>query len=182
MRKLKLKAKKLLINIIAGFVPGRIDRDRFRNAMGFGLVKSIRARLAESKLEFPHKLSIVAIAKNEGEYFREWIEYHNMVGVEKFYIYDNESTDNTKEVLEPYIKSGLVEYTYWPGEKQQHHVYRDCLAKRKFDTKWLALIDLDEFLVVNGGGVLPGSGIFGRAAQRRVASIGWLGHVWFQWA
>jgi glycosyltransferase involved in cell wall biosynthesis len=66
--------------------------------------------------------------------------------VEKFYIYDNESTDDTREVLEPYIKAGIVEYKYWPGQAQQLIAYKDWLRYR-FDTKWLAVIDLDEFIV-----------------------------------
>jgi len=101
----------------------------------------------ESQLEFKHFLSVAAIAKNEGCNFREWIEYHRLVGVEKFYIYDNESTDDTRETLRPYIESGLVEYTYFPGKKKQNPAYIDCFNKHKLDTKWIALIDLDEFLV-----------------------------------
>jgi len=101
----------------------------------------------EPMLSFKYNLSICAILKNEGEYLAEWIEFHRIVGVEKFYIYDNESSDNTKDVLAPYIKSGIVEYTYWPGWGQQGAAYNDCIAKHKFDTKWLAIIDLDEFIV-----------------------------------
>ena len=85
--------------------------------------------------------------KNEGPYLREWIEYHRIHGVEKFYLYDNESNDDTKKILAPYIKSGLVEYTYFPGEKQQLPAYADCLARHRNDAKWLAIIDLDEFIV-----------------------------------
>jgi hypothetical protein len=139
--------KKLFINIIGGLIPYKPARARVRNILRFGLVKSIRAGLREPKLKFPHKLAILAIAKNEGAYFKEWLEYHRLVGVEKFYIYDNESDDDTKKVLAPYIKSGIVEYTYRPGEKQQIPVYNEGVKKYKYDTEWLALIDLDEFLV-----------------------------------
>ena len=48
-------------------------------------------------------LSITAVLQNEAPYIKEWIEYHRLVGVERFYIYDNESTDNVKEILKPYI-------------------------------------------------------------------------------
>jgi len=67
--------------------------------------------------------------------------------VEKFYIYDNESTDDTKEVLAPYIEAGLVEYTFWAGKKQQLAVYDDCFDRRRFEAHWIAVIDLDEFIV-----------------------------------
>jgi hypothetical protein len=126
-------------------------RRSVRDILIFGIINYIKffraAKRAEHKLKFPHKLSIVAIAKNEGANFQEWIEYHRIVGVEKFYIYDNESTDDTKKVLEPYIKSGVVEYTYFPGQKMQKPAYADGLKKCRFDTKWVALIDLDEFIV-----------------------------------
>ena len=54
-------------------------------------------------VKYPYKLSVVAIMKNEGPYLREWIEYHKLVGVEKFYLYNNGSTDDTVEILSPYV-------------------------------------------------------------------------------
>ena len=92
-------------------------------------------------------LSIVAIAKNEATYIAEWIEFHKLVGVEKFYIYDNESTDNTTEILEPYIKSGLVDYTFFPGKRQQLPAYDDCLEKHRLEAHWIAFVDIDEFII-----------------------------------
>lgn len=40
--------------------------------------------------KFTDKFAIVAIAKNEGKYIKEWIDYHSLIGVTKFYIYDND--------------------------------------------------------------------------------------------
>ena len=68
------------------------------------------------------------------------------MGVEKFYIYDNESTDDTKAVLQPYIDAGIVEYRYFPGKKKQIAAYDDCIGRHRFDTRWLAFIDIDEFI------------------------------------
>jgi hypothetical protein len=87
--------------------------------------------------------------KNEGPYLREWIEYHKLVGVEKFYLYDNESTDNTKEVLTPYIQDGTVEYFYLPGTgyKMFTKAHQDAVRRFKNQVKWLAVIDIDEFIV-----------------------------------
>jgi hypothetical protein len=101
----------------------------------------------ERHLEFRHDLSVCAIAKNEGCYFQEWIEFHRLVGVEKFYIYDNESSDDTRKILEPYIEAGVVEYTWFPGDKRQLPAYKDCVRRHKYDTRWFAFIDLDEFVV-----------------------------------
>ena len=92
-------------------------------------------------------LAMCAIAKNEGRYLQEWIEYHKMLGVEKFYIYDNESTDDTQNVLQPYVDKGVVEYTFFPGIKMQLKAYKDCVRKHKYDARYIAFIDIDEFIV-----------------------------------
>ena len=92
-------------------------------------------------------LSIACIAKNEGPYIKEWIEYHKIVGVERFYFYDNESNDNTKEVLEPYIDDGTVIYKYVTGKLMQMKAYKDAIYHNRMQTYWMALIDLDEYLV-----------------------------------
>ena len=44
-------------------------------------------------------LSIVAIIKNEGQYIEELVLYLFVAGVQKFYLYNNDSSDNTEEVL-----------------------------------------------------------------------------------
>jgi SAM-dependent methyltransferase len=96
---------------------------------------------------FPLYLSVAAIVKNETPYIAEWIEYHLLVGVQKFFIYDNESTDNLKDFLEPYIDRGIVEYTFFPGKRRQVFAYNDALQRHKHASFWLAFIDIDEFLV-----------------------------------
>ena len=92
-------------------------------------------------------LAICAIIKDEGPYLREWIEYHKLHGVDKIYIYDNESADDTVQILAPYIADGLVEYKYFPGKRMQLPAYRDCIKNHCNDVKWIMFIDLDEFVV-----------------------------------
>jgi len=124
--------------ILCSLAPTRCLKSKIRYALWNKL---------ESKLPYKNFLAITAIVKDEGQYFKEWIEYHTLVGVEKFYIYDNGSTDNTKEILKTYIDQGIVEYIYFPGKKAQKPAYRDCIKKYKYDSKWIAFIDLDEFIV-----------------------------------
>ena len=92
-------------------------------------------------------LSICAIMKNEAPYVKEWLDYHRLVGVKRFYIYDNESTDNLKEVLTPYIKQGIVVYKYYPGNARQMSAYNECIREYKNNTEWLAVISADEFII-----------------------------------
>ncbi|MDR0588541.1 MAG: glycosyltransferase family 92 protein [Burkholderiales bacterium] len=96
---------------------------------------------------FPHRLVVVAIIKNEGRYLQEWLEYHKLVGVEAFYLYDNDSTDHTQALLAPYIAQGEVVYTAWTGQRQQNNVYHDALLKLRLVSRWVAYIDADEFIV-----------------------------------
>lgn len=151
-------AKKGLAEVVAGFIPHKMTRNRWRGILRYGPFRALQLKqdISKSKTTSPqYYLTVCAIAKNEGPYFKEWIDWHYQLGVEKFYIYDNESTDNTKEVLAPYIASGLVDYIFWPGLKQQLITYDDCLEKHRLDAHWIAVIDLDEFIVPLKDKTLP---------------------------
>lgn len=150
--------RKFIVTVICLFVPSRLHRHIIRDVFvhdevfrPLTYIKRYRACQRhlrdDSARAYPHFLSVCAIAKDEGPYLKEWIEFHRLVGVEKFYLYDNESTDDTRDILAPYIESGLVDYTFQPGQKQQLPAYDDCLARHAAETKWLAYIDLDEFMV-----------------------------------
>lgn len=98
-----------------------------------------------------YKLSVCAILQNEAPYLKEWIEFHRILGVEHFYLYNNRSVDKPLEVLKPYIEKGIVTYKYWPHVGQvyaQSVAYDDCLAETKKSSDWVAYIDIDEFLFV----------------------------------
>ena len=149
--------KKVYAEILAGIIPCKMARNRWRGILRYGLLNAAKLlyRLRRDHTQPRYYLAICAIAKNEGPYFKEWIEWHKKQGVEKFYIYDNESTDCTKEVLAPYVKSGLVEYNYFPGYKVQLSAYDNCFDSHRLDTRWIALIDLDEFIVPIKDGNIP---------------------------
>src|SRR2546425_7193021 len=99
-----------------------------------------------------YELAIASQFRDEAPYLKEWVEYHHMVGVDHFWLYNNSSKDNWEEALQPYVDSGLVEVFYWPSETcnyQEFHTEanKDALRRAKGNTKWVALIDIDEFLV-----------------------------------
>lgn len=107
---------------------------------------------------YKYDLSIAAIFQNEGRFMKEWIDYHMRVGVEHFWLYNNNSEDDYLSILEPYIKNGTVELFEWPSVQQKndwdHHcfdvqirAYNDALDRARKKSKWLALIDLDEYIV-----------------------------------
>lgn len=130
------------------FIPQRSWRTIVREGYFCQAVRTeLRYHFGKETTKFKHNLSVMLIVKDAAQYMDEWINYHKIVGVDHFYIYDNESGDNLREVLDPYIKSGLVSYTYWPGKRQQIPAYNNAMVRYRDETRWLAFIDDDEFIV-----------------------------------
>ena len=155
--KLDPHTKKAVAEFFAGLIPQKMARNRWRGILRYGLVRAVKLRRQLRRETIPPRyyLAVCAIAKNEGAYFEEWIQWHSRLGVEKFYIYDNDSADATKKILAPYIESGLVEYTFFPGQKQQLLAYDDCLERHRLEARWIAFIDLDEFIVPVADRTIP---------------------------
>lgn len=111
------------------------------------LLRLLRSWIAWKRApsDYPRSVCVAACIKNEAPYLEEWLEYHLLLGVEHFYLYDNGSCDNLAAVLEPYVRHGLVTCIAWPGKGQQHAIYRHALRRLSRETRWLAFIDIDEF-------------------------------------
>lgn len=87
-------------------------------------------------------LQVATMVRNEGRNLAEWIAFHELVGVQRFLIYDNGSTDDTRDVLAG-IPSAVV--FDWPGGAgHQFNAYADAVDHA--DARWLAFIDPDEYL------------------------------------
>jgi hypothetical protein len=95
-----------------------------------------------------HYLAACAIYRDEAPYLAEWIEFHRLVGVERFYLYDNRSEDNHLEVLAPYVEEGIVVIHDWPMSyvPGQTEAYHHCLAHHGDEARWIGFFDIDEFL------------------------------------
>ena len=105
------------------------------------------ARVKRKKRNTPYKFSICAIFKNETTGLKEWIEYHSLIGVDHFYLYNNFSDDNYLEVLKPYIDNGIVTLVEWPVlAPAQMAAYQHFYNTYRNETQWAAFIDLDEFI------------------------------------
>ena len=94
-------------------------------------------------------LSACAIFKWEQPWLIEWIEYHRAVGVEHFTLYANEEAvrwEQSQSILAPYVEVGLVDLQQVAQTGQQLPVYNQTIETMRGKTRWLAFIDLDEFL------------------------------------
>lgn len=113
-----------------------------------------------------YQLSICAVFKNEEKYLKEWIEFHRLVGVDHFFLYNLTSGDRYFDVLRNYIKEGIVTLIHWPDMSKDLNEYIWALSNQipayenaiKFatigKTKWLVFVDIDEFLLPMEGNSL----------------------------
>ena len=95
-----------------------------------------------------YQLAACLIFKNEADYLNEWINFHRLVGVEKFFLYNNNSEDDYERVLGPYVAEGVVTLHDIPirHPSAQVEAYNSCLRTYRRHARWIAFIDIDEFL------------------------------------
>ncbi len=105
------------------------------------------ACLSIKKKEKKYNVCICAIFKDEGFFLKEWLEYHLIIGIDHFYLYNNNSSDNYQEILNPFIRAGIVTLIDWPHQQAQMEAYQDAIKHFREETKWLGFIDLDEYVV-----------------------------------
>lgn len=91
-------------------------------------------------------LSLCCIIKNE-RYLEEFIIYYRIMGVEHFYIYDNESTIPIQERLSHSFYKDMCTILDIKGRCRQMDAYNDCLKNFGNETKWLIICDGDEYIV-----------------------------------
>ncbi|WP_020412114.1 glycosyltransferase family 92 protein [Microbulbifer variabilis] len=100
------------------------------------------------------KFGIAAIFKNEYEYILEWIVYHQLIGVDAFYIADNVSDDGSSQLLEALDSLGVIKRVYFPRVGTggpQMPAYNNMLHRFGNEVDLLCFIDADEFLVSTNG-------------------------------
>jgi glycosyl transferase family 92 len=108
-------------------------------------------------------LAACTIYRDDADYLAEWIEFHRLVGVERFVLYDNGSTDHHLEVLAPYLEEGVATRHEWPGPFLGHNgrpkalflAFEHCVGAHRDDARWFAFLDMDEFLFSPTGALLP---------------------------
>lgn len=148
------------------YTPGRVVRALRRRAADASREIVWRLRMAPAWCRYRFRreprpeiqLAVCAIFRDEASYLAEWVAFHSLVGVERFYLYNNSSTDDWRAALQPELEAGIVTVTDWQREASvstQTSAYEDCLRRHRADMRWIAFIDVDEFLFSPTGDALP---------------------------
>ena len=110
-------------------------------------IKLIVSVTKKRKVNKKYGVSICAIFKNEAKYLREWLTYHILIGVDHFYLYNNNSDDNYLDVLKTFMEEGRVTLIQWEKNQAQMEAYRHCIKEFSYESNWIGFIDIDEFIV-----------------------------------
>lgn len=104
-------------------------------------------------------LSLCAIVRDQEHYIKEWLAFHRIVGVEKFYLRLNDCEDKTYEkIRELSFSNDIAVYHDHPkgdDEGGQPSWYRFVLREYGHLSRWMLLIDSDEFFFGTNEDHLP---------------------------
>ena len=100
-------------------------------------------------------LAVCSCLGYDAPYLHEWIEFHRLVGVERFFLYNNGDREVQRELLAPYVEEGVVVLHEWTVFPPQTPAYNHLLEHHREGARWVAAIDTDEFLFASTGQPLP---------------------------
>ena len=111
------------------------------------------------------EIAVCAVMKNEELHIEDWLSFHAIAGVKSFFLYDNGSTDRTAEIAKsfrgaevtviPWRVQGLAKKSSSPLAglfrkvrvfSQQSVAFAHCICTFGHAFRWLAFIDIDEFI------------------------------------
>lgn len=101
-----------------------------------------------------NSICLVAIIKNEEKFLDEWLVYHHMLGIQHFFLYDDDPAFPMEHFLKPH-----AEYcTPIPWRKQYNNrienqgnqvtAYQHALQNHIQPFEWVVFLDVDEFIVL----------------------------------
>lgn len=91
----------------------------------------------------------------------EWVELHRILGVEKFFIYMYNVSNNIDRALNYYVNAGVMEVLPWRIPFGSEDIYyngqsaalNDCLFRSKPVSEFVASLAKDEFIIPRSDGV-----------------------------
>src|SRR6516162_22283 len=134
---------------------------RLKSELRYNMIALFQKSLPNRKLIYRKRVShpanffsVMTRIKNEARFLPEFIAHHKLIGAEHFYFYDNNSNDDPEAVLKPFIDRGLATIIPWKTVPASPSCYCDFFDKFASESKWVAFIDADEFIVERRRGLL----------------------------
>ncbi len=126
-------------------------------------------------------VAIVLIVKNEARHIAEWAQFHHAAGVGAFFVYDNGSTDGTIAAIRAALPAHALTVIPWAqprfrtmhGREIHNQVLAYAHALMNFGPafRWMAFIDVDEFLVP----------VTARSIPEALQGLEWAAHISLLW-
>ncbi|KAK1437793.1 hypothetical protein QVD17_03591 [Tagetes erecta] len=121
-------------------------RGRVPNRVVVPSVAKISVLEPSTRINNKHELCVCTMLWNQAHSLREWITYHSWLGVEKWFIYDNNSDDEIKTVVENLDLEGYnISRRVWPWIKTQEAGFSHCAIRARTECNWVSFMDVDEF-------------------------------------
>ncbi len=110
-----------------------------------------------------NRMGLVCIVKNERDYIGEWLQFHIMQGVTDIVIYDNGCSDDTLSEAQSHAAGANCTIVPWRTFIDadnlpfsiQSLAYAHAIVNFGPALRWMAFIDVDEFLFAPSGRSLP---------------------------
>lgn len=96
------------------------------------------------------KIAICTVIKDEHQYLQEWIEYHKNLGIEYFYIYEDEGSSSHSDICNKFNNVQLSKVTDFVelngrGSKQKQ-LFNKFIETYQSILDYVFFIDVDEFV------------------------------------
>lgn len=92
------------------------------------------------------KTALVAIAKNEDNYLKEWVDHHLDIGFDEIFIFQNNWRYGKSDVIYPNVH--LLECD---GHRMQNPCYNTFILNNHKRYDFATFLDIDEFLHIKSG-------------------------------
>ena len=96
---------------------------------------------------------MVAILKDEERFLDEWIIYHKMLGIDHFFLYDDDPAFPLEHFVKPYQKFATAIHwspldRQYAGRSRQTRAYTHAVEHFALRYDWVLFLDADEFVVL----------------------------------
>lgn len=119
--------------------------------VGRGVLRSIARpewRIGPKPLDRKlHQMCVCTMLRNQARFLKEWIVYNSRVGVQQWFIYDNNSDDDIVDIVKLLVDDNYnISRHIWPWIKTQEAGFAHCALRARDSCEWVGFIDVDEFL------------------------------------